>query len=321
MNSQAVMPMFFNISAKHQQQHQHSTISQPKKSLASRSNIEFKVNALKVVELRRELRNRGYDTKGLKKDLRARLSDAMFVELEAEGQHEKRLLEQQNRDSISSMQVEHHSTAADEPSVNMTEAKISSSMGVQSSTPSKATASIRSPAPYSLTKETRQPSVSRVAAVSTESIPQVFKPLSEKKDELIPSIVEDGGKVSFSSHISADDNSPPTSEAGVSISKESGKMVKDMISKFSGQTSLSSTLNSPSLSAMSKEMKKMKEARMAKIAEMREKVRIAFIHIEFFVRFFLSTDFLRSYSRAKPNWLRKSVLQQKNLLMGNPPQS
>lgn len=53
-----------------------------KQSHPSRVNIEFRVNAMKVVELRKELRDRDLDTDGLKKQLQARLREAMFDEME-----------------------------------------------------------------------------------------------------------------------------------------------------------------------------------------------------------------------------------------------
>ena len=62
-----------------------SALQGPKKSNPSRVNIEFRVNAMKVVELRKELRERDMDTNGLKKQLKARLLQAMFEE--AEGDH------------------------------------------------------------------------------------------------------------------------------------------------------------------------------------------------------------------------------------------
>ena len=46
--------------------------------------IEFKVNAMKVVELRKELRERGLDINGLKKILRTRLLEAMLKETQDE---------------------------------------------------------------------------------------------------------------------------------------------------------------------------------------------------------------------------------------------
>jgi hypothetical protein len=371
---QAKMMSFNNISVTDKQQHQPSAVPHPKKSLANWPNIEFRVNAMKVVELRRELRNRGYDTQGLKKDLRARLLDSMLVEPEAEGflhiplksvlveipqekvvtaetpadfpeessgtiknvadgtvsdnivqarastsksfvvkkmsiestrqksssetslkqsklesrkkssikPEEKGSLYselQRCRDSISSMQVEHHSTAIDEPSVHIIQGG-NSSIGVQPAAPVNTMEIIRSPAPYSEGK-VGQYSMLNVKKVSTESSPRVFKPVSGTKVELIHSSVKDDGKTCLSSHISEEDNSRQTSDVSTSISKESGKMVKHMISKFSGHTSLSSTLSGSSSSAVSKEMKKMKEARMAKIAEMREKVRIALFGMYF----------------------------------------
>ncbi|KAL3906031.1 MAG: hypothetical protein SGILL_009442, partial [Bacillariaceae sp.] len=73
-----------------QEQSQRSNRSAPqqppkKKSMANQTNIQFKVNALKVLELRKELQDRGESTAGLKKDLRLRLLDVMLAELAAEG--------------------------------------------------------------------------------------------------------------------------------------------------------------------------------------------------------------------------------------------
>jgi hypothetical protein len=44
--------------------------------------VEFMVNAMKVVQLRKELRSRGLDPSGVKKDLRSRLVNAMLHEAE-----------------------------------------------------------------------------------------------------------------------------------------------------------------------------------------------------------------------------------------------
>jgi SAP domain len=51
-------------------------------SVPKRADIEFKVNAMKVVELKRELKKHGFETSGLKKDLRARLLNLMISNLE-----------------------------------------------------------------------------------------------------------------------------------------------------------------------------------------------------------------------------------------------
>lgn len=56
----------------------------PKKGNTTRSNVEFHVNAMKVADLRKELKLRDCDANGLKKDLRARLLEAMFQELESQ---------------------------------------------------------------------------------------------------------------------------------------------------------------------------------------------------------------------------------------------
>ena len=61
----------------------------PKKPNANRVNIEFRVNAMKVVELRKELRKRNLDTNGLKKQLQARLRKAMFEEIGSEQENEQ----------------------------------------------------------------------------------------------------------------------------------------------------------------------------------------------------------------------------------------
>jgi hypothetical protein len=52
----------------------------PRKGNANRSNVEFRVNAMKVAQLKKERKSRGLDTNGLKKDLRARLLNAIFQE-------------------------------------------------------------------------------------------------------------------------------------------------------------------------------------------------------------------------------------------------
>eukprot|EP00980_Cylindrotheca_fusiformis_P010430 scaffold2315_cov113-Cylindrotheca_fusiformis.AAC.23 len=53
-----------------------------KQSNPNRVNIEFRINAMKVAELKQELRDRDLDTNGLKKQLQARLLQAMFDELD-----------------------------------------------------------------------------------------------------------------------------------------------------------------------------------------------------------------------------------------------
>ena len=65
-----------------------TTSSNPSKTTTSdtapakRTDVEFKVNAMKVVELKRELKKLGYETGGLKKDLRARLLKVMMTDLD-----------------------------------------------------------------------------------------------------------------------------------------------------------------------------------------------------------------------------------------------
>lgn len=56
----------------------------PKQPKQTRSDIELKVFVMKVVELKRALRERGCDTSGLKKDLRARLISVMLEQLNQE---------------------------------------------------------------------------------------------------------------------------------------------------------------------------------------------------------------------------------------------
>ncbi|KAG7347636.1 inner centromere protein containing ARK binding region [Nitzschia inconspicua] len=352
----------FDVSpTKPTQQQQSASAHLPKISLSSRSTIEFKVNAMKVAELRKELIDRGYNTGGLKKDLRARLLDAMLVELEAEGsidipiasmhskptqantdfgaynedstessenkdgidtdvmvksivekkmsiettnpgstkkmsieksqiqstkkmsiepqQQQETTAEQENyRGSISSMQVEHHSTTDKQPSFKIEEEKATKSAGKVASSKSYigSPAVLRSPT-TSIQVKLQAPQ-SSAKKVSTDSSANAFKGVpdttreatSGKKHDQIPSAVKIG-KPSVCSNVSSDGSARPPSEASSSISKGSGKMVRDMISKFSGQTSLSSSVGGPSSSAVSQEMKKIQGSRMAKIAEMREK--------------------------------------------------
>lgn len=350
-----------------QQQQQSAPNHQPKKSLASRSTLEFRVNALKVAELREELKDRGYETNGLKKDLRARLLDAMLVELEAEGslqipvasvpakspqpvqptsleENPKNPLEvesvavvessnssgdnmnvehkivkspgtkkmsiepsrpeslkktsveslnlstskkmsieqiqpeqektkhQTNRESFSSMQVEHHGTTTDESNLKIAEEKKEKS--VEQTTLTKASVPQTPASP-----KNRPFPLSSAKKVSTETSPKVFKAIagttrdvaSTKKAERLPSAVKIG-KASVCSNASSDESSRPPSEASSSISKGSGKNVREMISKFSGHASLSSSVVSSGNISKSKEFMKLKDNRMARVEEMREKV-------------------------------------------------
>lgn len=56
----------------------------PKQPTQTRSDIELKVFVMKVVELKKTLRDQGCDTSGLKKDLRARLISVMLEQLNHE---------------------------------------------------------------------------------------------------------------------------------------------------------------------------------------------------------------------------------------------
>lgn len=278
-----------------------------KQAPLTRTDIELKVLVMKVVELKKELKARGKDANGLKKDLRNRLinvmvedlkreetqnikaqkkvynaSDAVIVEESQEEQKESSdsmdiskdsnekpvdNVESQRRESVSSMQVEHHNEAEEQPKeIQNDNFKNSFSLEQkqkQSQNKQMFVASEGWKKPDSSLKSIREKD-----DVSNNKTPaHISENSREEKSELTESKVKQFSEMKKDSN---EDMSGPPSE--VSFSSTSGNSVKDMVSKFSG---FSSNLSSGSSgSALSKGLQAKKEARQAKIAEMRAKVRL-----------------------------------------------
>jgi len=303
----------------------------PKQPTQTRSDIELKVLVMKVVELKKELKARGGDTSGLKKDLRARLMSIMLEQLDQEepsvpsvtnkttgisnsittvesivehnensntmetsktsihaSNNDEKLEDkrvppplndssaQENRgkESISSMQVEHHCTEVEpvkttEPEQKEMEQDKTERVCSSSQIPHKASNSIG----HGILKELEIP----VTAINEETVPLSDENSTSNEASECPPIDQEevsevmaqfNNKSGKEVSIDNDDTSPPASEVSCS-SKASGNSVKDMVSKFSGFSSLSSS--SSGGSALSKGLQAKKEARQAKIAEMRAK--------------------------------------------------
>jgi hypothetical protein len=303
---------------------------------SNRSNLEFQVNAMKVADLKKELKELGFDTGGLKKDLRSRLLQAKLDTVDSstnrtapaapkkDVEHSnfgskpstnspffpvdsfenndndiKRdgtvdvdscnvkvplvpdvIVEKSHKDSISSMQVEHHMTEISEvhrpdaPQVSNHESESWKDQNrlllKESKSPhptvelksSKAATTIASNNTASLIgKEARVSDEEMPPANPTDSAKSQFEQTEAFFSTTVGTVSEDGQGISR-----------PVSEASSATSKSSGKMVKDMVSKFSGLTSISSTSSSNG-SALSKGLQAKKDARLARMAEIREKVR------------------------------------------------
>jgi len=298
----------------------------------TRTDIELKVFVMKVVELKKELKARGQDTAGLKKDLRNRLingiledyqrkeketlsaqnklycaSYSVIVEESQEEQKESsdsmdvskdsrekggtveenisnRLLpidndeisrESQRKESVSSMQVEHHSEAIrqvkETKKGNFTDPVSSDQKNEhelnrqQISVPKGA---LKMPE-NSLTaiREIDAGSSDSTSAQVSNGSSMYHSNSQEDKSELTELQINFFSDNKKGSDVRGDVSGPP-SEVSCS-SKTSGNSVKDMVSKFSGFSS--SLSSSSSGSALSKGLQAKKEARQAKIAEMRAK--------------------------------------------------
>mmetsp|Transcript_45738 Transcript_45738/g.51577 ORF Transcript_45738/g.51577 Transcript_45738/m.51577 type:complete len:662 (-) Transcript_45738:158-2143(-) len=306
----------------------------PKQPTQTRSDIELKVLVMKVVELKKELKARGGDTSGLKKDLRSRLMSIMLEQLDQEEQsvpsvtnkttgisnsitavesivehkensntmeisknrnipasnngsklEDKRVppplensSDQENRgkESISSMQVEHHSTEVEPVKTTEPEQKeMEQNEMEQDKTESICSSSpILHKASTSIGHETLKELEIPVTAISEEPVPLSDENSTSNEcppidqEEVSEVVAPFKNKSDEKASIDNDDTSPPASEVSCS-SKASGNSVKDMVSKFSGFSSLSSS--SSGGSALSKGLQAKKEARQAKIAEMRAK--------------------------------------------------
>lgn len=308
---------------------QENLKSHMKVASSNRSNIEFQVNAMKVTDLKKELKLLGIDAGGLKKDLRSRLLQAMLDTVEAplerpvstsqrvevesscsvakpstgaafslgvkadDNPYDQNpkvnvvssvgkahssfasdvILKKNQKDSFSSMQVEHHlaeisGTILEAPRNHEADSddawlEQTRPQSKESKSPNLKVDSDSCIAPTKVASNQNSSSKGRKARVSDEEMTPADR--FEQTDKFPLNVEKATADVP--------DISPPASEASSASSKSSGKMVKDMVSKFSGFTSLSSTSSSSS-SALSKGLQAKKEARLAKMAEIREKVRV-----------------------------------------------
>lgn len=310
-------------------------------AIPSRADVEFKVNAMKVVELKRELKKRGCETSGLKKDLRSRLLMTMMSETNAQEKAEKTKSESavvdsstkafdtvpatlkpknydqmpqrlqpnpskdstymqaitepsksvassvvaptesntkslgsrtepastfvhsqddqskqlpQPKESISSMQVEHHTSDSKSPKDGSSDHRpqahhVSSDSSSEDAVASASSSSVPFGKPEIIDAS------SAVVATSSAPVPMVVDNIDDPK---VPKEEDE-------------DISPPASEVSA-CTMSSAKSVKEMVSKFSTFSSLSSA-SSGSGSALSKGLQAKRDARLARNAEIREMVR------------------------------------------------
>lgn len=324
-----------NISQK--QKESAKVVEKPQKAITqtplTRTDIELKVFVMKVVELKKELKARGQDTAGLKKDLRNRLIDVMLEDTKREEpqalstQNNSVIVEEspeelkesasrmsvseveekstqalplsmkngkpsrESQGSVCSMQVEHHIEAVEQPK-EIQKDNFPNPFALELK--KKQAQVVAAPKEYVAKTESSLTAIREVdpvssnstsAQTSNESSDYNSQSRGEEKSELTESKIKKFSEVKKGSD-SREDSSGPPSEISCS-SKASGNSVKDMVSKFSG---FSSSLSSSSGgSALSKGLQAKKEARQAKIAEMRAKVRLKNLCINFrissFIRF------------------------------------
>jgi hypothetical protein len=306
------------------------------KTNSNRSNLEFQVNAMKVADLKKELRELGFDTGALKKDLRSRLfqaklemmdssavrsvpiapqekeveisqfemksstngplsladqlkdnandcrtEDMIHVDSIAENRPlvSDEILQKSHKDSFSSMQVEHHMTEISEVNhpaapvlVNQHEpdswhklARLQPNLESKAAFPVVQSSKAPTTSTFLIQDETSTGKDARISDTEKPAANSIVsaKPQLQLSEEIIAMPVE---------AINEDDQNidRTVSEASSATSKSSGKMVKDMVSKFSGLGSISSS--SSNGSALSKGLQAKKEARLARMAEIREKV-------------------------------------------------
>lgn len=290
----------------------------------TRTDVELKVFVLKVVELKKELKARGKDTSGLKKDLRNRLINTMLEDMQREqlqytstqnklhlttviveespeeqkessdykdvskdskekddikeqkalplshpSAHEESSQESQRKESMSSMQVEHHSEIAEQaskrknekftdfvPSEQKQERKQSIPTSINHGSFKKHEGSLAA-------IREKQVLSSNISAGPNKSHSQNNEVKCELTEIKINSLPQDQKEYDAKENVTRS-----LSEVSCS-SKMSGNSVKDIVSKFSGFSSSISSSNNGS--ALSKGLQAKKEARQAKIAEMRAK--------------------------------------------------
>lgn len=270
-----------------------------------RADIEFKVNAMKVAQMRDECRKLGLDTKGVKTALRSRLLTHLLEEQVQPG-------DSGEVGTTSPMKVD------PEPEPIVAPRPVSSNMDETSSVVD--TTSMKSEVvfeqPVSKPARVSNNSAQADSIISSESVAsenRVEKAAQDTQDPVrnntgkpetdtrmkpepiakspLRGLVKEALKAIDNSVRSikstatedkttasdiTDDISPPASEVttGSSSSKISGSRVRELVSKLSSQSQYSSngqTGNTPS--ALSQSVQAKKEARMARMAEIRGKVR------------------------------------------------
>lgn len=244
----------------------------------NRADIEFKINAMKVVEMRDECRRLGLDNKGVKKVLRARLLEHMLSDDGSEG--EDMVIEQNMEDS--------------KQATNATEQAVENqNIPEETKVTNEQTAPETRMSCDSIKVDHHEPTVAIADEVEQ-------KPSADpKKDKPVPETKEKQGSIKSKSPIKTqlqlaqkgsvqaeyykdsipeDDISPPSSEVTTSsvASKISGTKVREIVSKLSSNKSQYSSAtpssSASSGSALLKSVQAKKEARMARMAEIREKV-------------------------------------------------
>lgn len=172
----------------------------------------------------------------------------------------------ERKNSVSSMEVEHHDVCMEEPKKDYFSNNIS---------PQPFKKPVVAPKDPFKKPEISLAAIREVGSVSpkkgstkdSNASSESQANIREEKSELTEARMKQFSEMKQGNESRKDSSGPP-SEVSFS-SKASGSSVKDMVSKFSG---FSSSLNSSSGSALSKGLQAKKEERQRRIAEMRAKV-------------------------------------------------
>lgn len=260
------------------------------KNSSNRAEIEFKVNAMKVVQMREECRKLGLDNKGVKKVLRSRLlehllSDANqqpdsppqdssevqqeMTEVSASKSGETNEQNDGNEMKIDDIAIKQESTESEKEDSRM-------SITSTQAEPKMSTKEPEPSAPQEVDMQTSNASAPENEMNAT-IVPKTSKVKPQTKDRI------NGGQQTavredyYKDSIPEDDVSLPASDVTTSTvsSKISGTKVRELVSKLSNKSQYTSgtpSSSAPSGSALSKSVQAKKDARMARMAEIREKV-------------------------------------------------
>eukprot|EP00934_Nitzschia_sp_Nitz4_P000151 Nitzschia sp. Nitz4//scaffold26_size159584//80933//82702//NITZ4_002495-RA/size159584-snap-gene-0.39-mRNA-1//-1//CDS//3329545094//151//frame0 len=234
----------------------------------NKAEVEFKVNAMKVSQMRDECNNLGVDSKGTKNELKSRILEHWL----------------DVKDTVKPAVVPDPlvSSAPEPAKIHVPSATATSAVDDNGGLPTN-----MEDAEESLENEDTP---AEMAAVDTaevaESGPAEVSNHSQTKSPLrgfitdVLKAAESSTKSTSSKSVDEtkpdDDVSPPASEvnsnASSSVSKFPGSRVREIVSKLSSQSHHSSSTHGVSGgSALSKSVQAKKEARMARMAEIREK--------------------------------------------------